>query len=223
MKRFLVVVPNDAEALELHPMKAWLKHHPDHVPSGLDAAASNSHSLRNGLRKAGWGYETTDTEERLLFPGTRIETPLADVEEATVDEITEAAFALEHQLRDFIAENLHAIDVGGRRLRLYVDEREVEGTEYDTDVGRIDILAVDDAGAFYVFELKRARAPDAAIGQLARYMGWISKTIGRGKPVHGIIIAREIGDGLRYAANVVPNVSLFGYEVSFSLKPVPSA
>ena len=73
-----------------------------------------------------------------------------------------------------------------------------------------------------VFELKRARSPDHAIGQLSRYMGWITSTIGRGKKVRGVIVAKEIGQNLRYSVAVVPNVSLFEYEVKFELKAAHS-
>ena len=37
--------------------------------------------------------------------------------------------------------------------------------------------------------------------------------------MNGVIVAKEISDSLRYAVSVVPNVSLFEYEVSFSLRP----
>src|SRR5690348_8620326 len=159
-------------------MKEWLRRNPSHVPAGLDATSSNSHSLRNGLRRNNWGYEETANEERLIYPGTTLEKALPVDEEATPDEIVEAAFALEHELQSFIANNLEAIDVGGKRLRLYVDERGVDGIEYVTELGRIDILAIDEVGGFYVFELKRATAPDSAMGQLMRYMGWVQQTIG---------------------------------------------
>jgi RecB family endonuclease NucS len=98
-----------------------------------------------------------------------------------------------------------------------------DGIEFPTAVGPIDILAVDDSGAFFVFELKRARSPDRAIGQLTRYMGWVRQTIGKDREVKGIIVAKEISDSLRYAVSVVPNVSLFEYEVEFRLKPVQTS
>jgi RecB family endonuclease NucS len=85
--------------------------------------------------------------------------------------------------------------------------------------GTIDILAVDDSGAFYVFELKRARSPDHAMGQLTRYMGWVRQTIARDREVDGVIVAKQITNSLRYAASIVPNVSLLEYEVEFRLKP----
>jgi RecB family endonuclease NucS len=134
---------------------------------------------------------------------------------------TEAAFVLEYQLRDFIAQNLGAIPVNGRCLELYVDPAGRDGREYPTATGPIDILAVDDQGAFVVFELKRARSPDRAIGQLARYMGWLQQTAGKGHEVRGIIVAKAISEQLRYAALVFPNVSLFEYKVEFHLKQVP--
>jgi len=135
------------------------------------------------------------------------------------DDSPEAYFGLESQLRDFLAQNLSTIEVKGRKLRVYVDPTGRDGVEFQTQVGRIDILAVDDSDAFFVFELKRGRSPDHAIGQLTRYMGWVKHTIGKDREVNGIIVAKEIGESLRYAVSVVPNVSLFEYEVEFHLKP----
>jgi RecB family endonuclease NucS len=85
-------------------------------------------------------------------------------------------------------------------------------------VGFIDILARDDAGGFFVFELKRASSPDRAIGQLARYMGWVKHTIGRDQDINGIIVCKTIDDRLKYAASLLPKVHLFEYEVEFHLK-----
>jgi hypothetical protein len=94
---------------------------------------------------------------------------------------------------------------------------EREGVEYPTAIGPIDILGVDANGDFYVFELKRARAPDRAVGQLARYMGWVKHTIGRGNRVYGVVVARSIDERLRYAATVIPDVMLMEYQVRFKL------
>jgi hypothetical protein len=49
-------------------------------------------------------------------------------------------------------------------------------------------------------------------------MGWVLDTIGKGKSVTGIIVAKEITTNLRYAVSVVPNVKLFEYEVEFRLR-----
>ena len=118
------------------------------------------------------------------------------------------------------AQNLSSVRVEGRKLKLFVDATGRDGVEFPTAVGLIDILAVDDAGALVVFELKRARSPDHAIGQLTRYMGWVKQTIGKDNKVRGVIVAKMISESLRYAISVIPDVSLFEYEVSFQLKPV---
>lgn len=224
MKRHNIVIPKEDGGVEVYAMKKWLQQHPQFVPSGFDAKASTSWQLRAALRHAGWTIQETADEVRLFQPGESvseqdIDAVLGERDEVCEDEGPEACFGLEYQLRDFIAQNIAAIDVQGKRLRLYVDPAGRDGIEYPTAVGPIDILAVDDSGSFFVFELKRARSPDSAIGQLARYMGWIKQTIGRGSEVNGIIVAKEISDKLRYAISAVPNVSLFEYEVSFLLKP----
>jgi len=227
MKRFNVIVPIEDGGVEVHPMKQWLRQHPAEVPRGLDATSSTSHQLRSGLKKLGWRVQESANEVRLLAPGTDVgagaiievigpgETPDANEDQ----DPSEASFALEYQLRDFLAENLAAVQLEGHTLRLYVDPSGRDGIEYPTAVGPIDILAVDETGALVVFELKRARSPDHALGQLARYMGWVKQTIGKGNDVRGVIVAKEIGDKLRYGASIMPNVSLQEYEVEFRLRP----
>lgn len=230
MKRFNIVLTQKDGGVELHLMKEWLRQHPTHVPPGLDASLSTSHQLRDGLRRAGWSVQETPTEVRITFPGAR-ETVTSVLGEETASiletdseelEAPQASFALEYQLRDFLAQNISSIDVQGKRLHVYVDPTGRDGIEYPTPVGLIDILAVDASDNFFIFELKRARTPDHAIGQLTRYMGWVHQTIGREKSVNGIIVAKEISPNLRYAVSVVPKVSLFEYEIEFHLKAVPS-
>jgi hypothetical protein len=130
------------------------------------------------------------------------------------------AFAMEGQLRDFIIENLGQIQINASRLRLYRNAEGRDGKEYPTDVGQIDILAVDDVGNLFVFELKLDRGPDRALGQLARYMGWVKVHLAAGRDVRGIVVARSIDERLQYAACVIPNVSLLQYEVEFRLHDV---
>lgn len=240
MKRHFVAIPTDDGGIELFAMKEWLRQHLDRVPQGLDPSSSTSHSLRAGLRRAGWTVQESETDVRVIRPEDRARvSEVAEVLDSDADEQDDQddalsdspAFALEHQLRDFMAENLGAIPIGGRNLRLHVDPTGRDGIEFPTAVGPIDILAVDANGDFYVFELKRARAPDRAVGQLARYMGWVKHTIGRGHRVYGVVVARRIDERLRYAATVIPDVMLLEYQVQFQLTaanhitapPAPSA
>jgi len=222
MKRFNVVILKEDGGVEVHRMKEWLRQHPDQVPPGLNATDSTSHQLRNGLRKQGWKVQETESEFRLILPGTSVSLPviesvLGESEEEEPEKDTSPAFGLEYQLRDFIAENIEAIVINGKRLRLYVDQTGRDGIEYSTAVGLIDILAVDDEGAFFVFELKRSQGSDRVVGQLARYMGWVKNTIGKETEVNGVIVARSVDQKLRYAASVIPSVSLFEYQVEFHL------
>lgn len=223
MKRFNIVVAKDDGGVEVYPMKEWLRQHPEHVPPGLDATGSTSHQLRNGLKKHRWRVQELSNETRLFLPtttdfGTNVEAVLGAENEDDESASSDPAFALEHHLRDFMAQNLNAITVQGEHLSLYVDPAGVDGVEYPTAVGPIDILARDSEGVFFVFELKRGRGADKAVGQLLRYMGWVMHTIGRDTDVKGVIVAKAVDDKLRYAASVIPTVSLLEYEVDFRLK-----
>jgi len=135
-----------------------------------------------------------------------------DLSGEVADDLYDIAFELEEQLRDFIASNIEKIPCNGMRLKLYK-----EGTEVQTEAGRIDILAENENGDLVVFELKRGRSPDHVIGQLTRYMGWIKENIAHDKTVHGIIVAKSISKNLHYAKTAIPNVSLLEYEVNFKL------
>ena len=230
VKRFLIAIPTADGGVELHAMKEWLRQHPSAVPLGLDATSSTSHRLRDGLKNLGWVAQDSDSEVRLIRPedaskGASVVAVLGEpdgaaVEEDDADGAAGQAFGLEHQLRDFLAQNLSSVDIAGSRLALFVDSTGRDGIEYPTAVGPIDILAVDEAGGFVVFELKRARTADKALGQLARYMGWVRHTIGRQTAVRGVIVAKEIDQRTRYGASVIPGVSLFEYAVQFTVRPV---
>jgi Endonuclease NucS C-terminal domain len=224
VQRHNVVIPREDGGVEVHPLKEWLRQHPEVLP-GVDPNLSTSHQLRSALRRLGWTMQQTPAEIRLIMPGTdassEVVAEVLGASDASENPDADVApfFTLEYQLRDFIASNLNTMSINGRRLRLWVDPTGRDGVEFPSAVGPIDILAVDDSGSFFVFELKRANGSDRAIGQLTRYMGWVRQTIGRGHDVFGVIVAKSIGENLRYSASVVPNVHLFEYEVKFQLKP----
>jgi hypothetical protein len=169
--------------------------------------------------------QETPIEVRLIKPGTEFGTQVIG-EVLGSSEVTDDAegnsepyFSLEYQLRDFLASNLNTISIKGRRLRLYIDPAGRDGIEFPTAVGPIDLLATDENGSFFVFEIKRASSSDRAIGQVARYMGWVKQTIGKGRDVSGVIVAKSISENLRYACSIVPNVFLYEYAVEFHLRP----
>jgi hypothetical protein len=224
-KRFIVVVAREDGGVELYPMKEWLRRNPAHLATPTDANAKTSRQLLGILKKQGWHVEESQDEVRLFAPGSVSTQAVEEVlGEAVLEEDSSEsalAFGLEAQLRDFIAHNIRTIPIGSRLLRLYSDGSGRNGIEYPTDVGPIDILAVDEGGEFVVFELKLERGPDRALGQLARYMGWVRTHLSSSGEVSGVIVARTIDERLRYAVAVMPRVTLLEYEVSFQVRETP--
>lgn len=126
------------------------------------------------------------------------------------------AFAQEAHLRDYLARHLDTIEPG---LQLFVDENGVDGLEYQTDVGRIDILAVDAQDRFFVIELKVAKGPDSASGQVLRYVNWVRAHLAGSERVRGLIVAQNVSKKICYAIASDPDVSAMEYEISLSLRP----
>ena len=129
-------------------------------------------------------------------------------------------FAYESDLRDYLARNLQVNEPG---FSLY-DEEGIIGVEFPVGGRFIDILGVDSNGDFVVVELKVSRGYDRVIGQLLRYMAWIQKNqADLGQKVRGVIVAREISQDLILACSLIPNVELFEYKLSLSLKQIHPA
>lgn len=148
------------------------------------------------------------------------EIPEVEVTGEIAEEEKELLFPVESHLRDFIAQNIGAMKVNDRSLRLYTDNNGRDGVEYPTDIGPIDILAIDEEDNFVVFELKLSRGADKAIGQLSRYMGWVKRNLSKDKKVKGVIVAKTVDEKLKYAASIIPDMSLFEYELNFNLRGV---
>lgn len=141
--------------------------------------------------------------------------PQIQLSEADSDSANE--FAYEADLRDFLAKNLALVEPG---LRLY-EEEGITGVEFPVGGRYVDILAVDSAGNSVVIELKVSRGYDRVVGQLLRYMAWIAQNHAEpSQQVRGIIVAREISDDLLLACSSLPNVALFEYQLSVSLRKV---
>ena len=142
---------------------------------------------------------------------------------AEVGEDQGGSFALESHLRDYLAKNLPTLDTGGTPLSLFVSSDGRDGVEFQTEVGAIDILAMSTGGDYYVFELKLGRGPDATLGQILRYMGWVEQHLCQSKKVFGVVVAADITKKLKYAATQVPQVRLMEYELKVTLKPTKLA
>ena len=145
---------------------------------------------------------------------------IADDDEESDEETEdteESAFALEKHLEEFMEENWSSIEFG-QRIAIWSDE-EVNGRQFETGVGIIDFLCVDEeSGDYVVLELKKGKTSDAVVGQTQRYMGWVRRNLtDPGQGVRGVIVAREADDKLKYALSEAPNIDLMTYEVSFTL------
>jgi RecB family endonuclease NucS len=129
-----------------------------------------------------------------------------DDETTDVGELIETSVSLERDIEDHLVHQLDSLESG---LTLV-------GRQVTIDVGRIDILAEDSQGTRVVIEVKVGEAKDSAIGQIARYLGWYTRT--ENEPPRGIIVAGEFSDAVRYAASAIANLKLVTYQVQFSFK-----
>jgi hypothetical protein len=160
--------------------------------------------------------------DRLNDPAPIRSTPTADdvASSATVGEdfTGSSEFAYEHDLRDYLAKNLHLIEPG---LRLYRDEDGITGLEFPAGGRFIDILAVDSTAGYVVIELKVSKGYDRVVGQLLRYIGWIEQHHAEpNQSVRGVIVAKEVSSDLRLACRRIQGVRLFEYKLSVALTAV---
>jgi endonuclease NucS-like protein len=159
--------------------------------------------------------EISGAEYRSLLDGSGT----ASAGPEPTEEIDQTAFALEKHLEDFIVANFETIFKG--KLQIYKDAKdaEVDGQQYATEVGPIDILAVErSSGAFVVIELKKGRPSDQVVGQILRYMGWVKKNLCKeDQAPKGLVICNEPDPKLSYALAMTTNVELRYYKVSFTL------
>jgi RecB family endonuclease NucS len=132
----------------------------------------------------------------------------AEGEEQTspMSEMVETSIGLERDIEDHLINNLASIEKGLKFV----------SRQFHTDIGRIDILAEDAKGERVVIEVKVGEAKDSVIGQIARYLGWFTKT--DGKPPRGIVVASDFPEGVRYAASIIPGLKLISYRVHFSFE-----
>ena len=132
-----------------------------------------------------------------------------------------SGFELERYLEEFIVSNFPAIFK--KELEIYEDTEMNEGQQYPTEIGPIDILAVEPKSkSFVVIELKKGRPSDRVIGQILRYMGWVKKNLcTSGQDVKGLVICRHTDSKLSYALEMTNNIDVRYYSVSFKLRESP--
>lgn len=153
-----------------------------------------------------------------VLEGTELKPDPSEAAEATEDP---NAFILEKYLEEFIVSNFDTIFKG--ELKIFEDADGNDSQQYFTDIGSIDILAVElKSRSFVVIELKKGRPSDKVVGQVLRYMGWIKKNLcTNGQAVKGLVICREYDPKLSYALEMTDNIDVRYYSVSFELREAP--
>jgi restriction system protein len=103
---------------------------------------------------------------------------------------------------------------------LYEDTDGSVGRQFTTEIGPIDILAVERAThAHVVIELKKGRPSDQVAGQVLRYMGWVKeKLCVAGQSVEGLVICSDPDPRLSYALSMTNNVQVECYSAWFKLR-----
>ena len=130
--------------------------------------------------------------------------------------VSSGLFYMEKQLEDFIIENWSSTDFG-KELDLIFEEGNLKSQQYRTDIGPIDILAIErKTGKHVVIELKKNQTSDDTVGQILRYMGWVKENL-NDPNVRGIIVAGKYDEKLDYARKMIPGLEVFIYEVRFNL------
>ena len=178
--------------------------------------ADMSGALRGSTGATGTIVDITKyaDELELLIGGQKLPT-IVSTDESIEDP---SAFAFEAHLEDFLVKNWHQTELG-KDYDIFEDDGELIGKQFETDTGRIDILAISkDKKKLLVVELKKGRASDVVVGQIQRYMGWVAEELAEeGQSVKGVIIAHEDDIKLRRSLVVAQNITFYRYQVSFKL------
>lgn len=136
------------------------------------------------------------------------------------DTDTDTKFGLERHLHDFLKYNWNNTELG-QEWNIYSEPGDQEaGYEYPCAAGSIDILAKHKSdNRWLVVELKRGRTDANTVGQILKYIGWVRQELAKSNDrVEGIIIAREVDEGLKYALSEMENIKTLLYEIKFTLK-----
>ena len=207
MRRYFVIIQRSDGTREKHPLKEWLRQHPNNFPEGYNTN-NTTHSLTRALRRAGWKIEEKLDEVLLIksFDENYVE-EISETEDEFIEEIT---FGLERDLQSALRKNIGQLEPG---LKI-IDH----GTERISEAGRIDITAEDNNGNIVVIELKAGTADPKVIAQILAYMGAIQEA--DNKPVRGILVAGDFHNQVILAKKAILNLNLFKYSYKFTFESV---
>lgn len=148
------------------------------------------------------------------------EDPLETVED------TEATgeFAKEQHLQQYLVNHWEKMGLSDQ-WEIYSDSDDPEaGVEFSTGIGRPDILLTHTSDArICILELKKGSTSDRAVGQILRYIGWVRahlddlEGVSADAEVEGRLIVSDSSEKLEYAMAVIPELTLYEYEMEVTL------
>ena len=126
---------------------------------------------------------------------------------------------VEAHLEEFLIRNWSKTSFGREFDILKSESGQLIGRQYQTDVGPIDILAISkDRKTYLVVELKRGTSSDRTIGQVLRYIGYVSaEEAENDQDVRGVIVGTAENKKLQRAISVVDKVTFVKYSLHFQL------
>lgn len=153
-----------------------------------------------------------------LFDYLGMDLPFAPVPQAAdADEISERA------LEEHIERHWNETPFAQSGVELARRERHGwPGRQVFTPVNAIDLLGFEkNAKRWWVIELKRNRSADAVVGQVSRYLGWITEERrGHGESAVGAIVVRYADPKLRYAVKPHDRLTLWEFDDRLALRRV---
>jgi tetratricopeptide (TPR) repeat protein len=181
--------------------KEFVKHPPYKISSDL---------LRRVAKAEAINHEIPDDEEP---------------DEATVNDViaeksapakdSGEQFSSEKVLEDELSMRIEAgVPVFGKHLKIYRRHGEY-GRQYIIPIGRLDLLAEDDAGNLYIIELKKDSGYDDAYAQTAAYLDWFEKNRKVKGKIYGIICLNRPTEKVKAAVRKDSRIRLFNYSIAY--------
>jgi hypothetical protein len=137
----------------------------------------------------------------------------------------EPGVVTEKALEEHLQEHWQATEFALLGIELATEERHgLPCRQVLTPRSTIDLLGYRDAAReWWVFELKKGRSNDAVVGQVQRYMGWISRQARPREQVRGAIIVGRPDDNLISSVASNERLSLWRYDDEFRVSRVAVA